>query len=144
MPELGDEHGQRGGGADPGQLLGHDGLGHHVGAGTAVSLGYSQGRQLQLNAGLERLPRELGGAVDLGGLGGDPLLGELPEGVTELALDVGQSEVGGFHPHILAEPIGDSHSRAPRPLLPQAMGGGSGRLLRGRVISKKPGSWAMT
>ena len=59
-PELGDEDGQRGRRADPGQLLDGDGLGDGVRAGAAVGLGDAQGGQLHLLAGLEGLPRELG------------------------------------------------------------------------------------
>ena len=70
----------------------------------AVGRRDAEGRKLHLDAGLEGVPGERRRAVDLGGLGGDPLLGELAEGVAELALDVGQGKVRSFHRTILAEP----------------------------------------
>ena len=84
--------------ADPGQLLGHDGLGHHVGAGPPVLDRDAQGRQLQFHAGVEGLLREGGVPVGLGGVGGDPVLGEPPERVPELPVGVGQGEGRSVHP----------------------------------------------
>ena len=51
---------------------------------------------------------KLGLAVGLGGVRRHPLLGELPQGVAELALLVGQGKVRVRHPDILAELIGCS------------------------------------
>ena len=62
--------------------------------------------QLHLLARLEGLPRELRLAVDLGGVGRDPLLAEGAQGVAELSLHVGQGESRVLHPLILAELIG--------------------------------------
>ena len=66
--------------------------------------------QLHLLAGLERLPRELGVAVDLGRVGRHLLLAEGAQGVAELPLDVGQGEGRVAHRPILAEP--SDHARS--------------------------------
>ena len=108
-PELGDQQCHRGGCADPGHLLGHDRLGHHVRPGAAVLGRHTQRRQFELHTGVERLPWEGRAAVGLGGVGGDALLGEPPEGVAELSVGVLQGEGGGLHPHKL--PTGSQGAR---------------------------------
>jgi hypothetical protein len=90
--QLGDEHGQGGGGTDPGQLLGHHRLGHQIGPRPAVLGGNAQGRELELDAGVERLLGIDGLSVGLGRMGGHTLLGESPEAVPELELGGAQGE----------------------------------------------------
>ncbi len=101
-PELGDHDGQRGGGADPSQLLDRDGLGDAVCAGAPVGLRDAERGQLHLLAGLEGLPRELGVAVGLGRVRRHLLLGEGAHGLAEVPLDVGQGEGRRAHSAILA------------------------------------------
>ena len=93
--ELGDQQGHRRRGTDPGHLLGHDRLGDHVGTGPPVLDRDAQCRQFELDAGVERLAcGKVGVPIGLGGVGGDPVLGEPAERVTELAVRLGQVEIG--------------------------------------------------
>ena len=102
MPSLEIRMVERRRGADPGQLLDGDGLGDAVGAGAPVGLRNAERRQLHLLAGLERLPRELGVAVGLGGVRRHLLLAEGAHGLAEVPLDVGQGEGRRAHSAILA------------------------------------------
>ena len=128
-PELGDEHRDAGRGAHPRQLLDHDRLGDVVGAGAAVGDGDAQGGQLHLDARLEAVPGERGVAVDVGRVGGDPLLGHLAHGTPELVVGVGEGEGGGLvHGPSLASRAARPAPRAPR----------SASAVRGEVLEQEP------
>ena len=82
--------------------------------GAAVGLGDPECRQLQLPAGVEGGLGE--GRVTVGGrgVGGDPVLGELPQRVAELAVGVGQGE-GVLHtPKLPTGSRGRRHRAADR------------------------------
>ena len=64
-------------------------------------LGDPEGGQLQLDAGVEGGLGEGRVPVGGGGVRGDPVVGELPQRVPELAVGVGQGEGGVLHPHKL-------------------------------------------
>jgi hypothetical protein len=92
-------------GTDPGQFLGHDRLGHHVGPRPSELDGYAQSGKLELDARVKRFPRIGGVPIRFGGVGGDPILGEFTKGVPELAVSLGQREIGRVHPHKLLSGI---------------------------------------
>ena len=65
------------------------------------STGMPRDGKLELDAGVEGLLGIGGLPVRLGGVGRDPVLGELAEGVPELPVGLGQGEIGRIHPHKL-------------------------------------------
>ena len=88
--EPGDEDEERRGGAHPGDLLDEERVGELIAAVAAELDRVREADEPRVAVGAEGLPGELGGLVGLGGVRGDLLLGEAPDGGPQLLVLSGQ------------------------------------------------------
>jgi hypothetical protein len=112
-------HDQRRRRADPGHLLDHDRVGDAVGARPAVLLRHVQRQQVgALELGVH-VPRVLGRLVDLGGAGGDLVLGQLPHGLAQELVLLGERVQGvrRVHGSTLSGGSGWAHRRSRPPTM---------------------------